>query len=69
MLDLIILAIAALLTSMISAIIGMAGGILLLAVMLSFLSHADTIPTHGAVQLASNRNGPFVRLVAISNLA
>ncbi|MBU0717366.1 MAG: TSUP family transporter, partial [Planctomycetes bacterium] len=50
----IILAIAALLTSMISAILGMAGGVLLLATMLCFLSHADSIPTHAAVQIASN---------------
>ena len=32
----------------------MGGGILLLAVMLSILSHAETIPAHGAVQLVSN---------------
>jgi uncharacterized membrane protein YfcA len=54
MLELTILAAAALVTSIISAIIGMGGGIMLLAVMFAFLSHADTIPTHGAVQLASN---------------
>ena len=50
----IVLAIAALLTSMISAILGMAGGIMLLATMLCFLSHADSIPSHAAVQIASN---------------
>lgn len=49
-----VLAIAALLTSILSAIIGMGGGILLLAVMLSFLTHAEAIPTHAAVQIASN---------------
>jgi uncharacterized membrane protein YfcA len=51
---LVILAGAALITSIISAIIGMGGGILLLAVMLCFLDHANTIPAHGAVQLVSN---------------
>ncbi len=49
-----VLALAALVTSIISGIIGMGGGILLLATMLSFLSHAETIPAHGAVQLISN---------------
>ena len=49
-----ILAIVALLTSMLSAVLGMGGGILLLATMFCFLSHADSIPTHAAVQIASN---------------
>ena len=49
-----VLALAAFATSIISGIIGMGGGILLLATMLSFLSHAETIPAHGAVQLVSN---------------
>ncbi len=49
-----ILAIAAFLTAVVSAVIGMGGGVLLLAVMLSFLPHAETIPVHGAVQLTSN---------------
>jgi uncharacterized membrane protein YfcA len=50
----IILAVAALLTSILSAIIGMGGGILLLAVMFCLLDHAEAIPAHAAVQLASN---------------
>jgi uncharacterized membrane protein YfcA len=49
-----ILAIAALITSIISAILGMAGGMVLLAVMFCFMSHAEAIPTHAAVQIASN---------------
>lgn len=48
------LAVAALITSTISAILGMGGGIMLLAVMLCFLSHGEAIPTHAAVQIASN---------------
>ena len=48
------LAIVALLTSIISAILGMAGGVMLLAVMMCFLTHAESIPTHAAVQIASN---------------
>ncbi len=49
-----ILAVVALLTSTVSAILGMAGGIMLLATMLCFMSHAEAIPTHAAVQIASN---------------
>ncbi len=48
------LAIVALITSIISAILGMAGGVMLLAVMMCFLTHAESIPTHAAVQIASN---------------
>ncbi len=51
---LIILALTALITSIVSAILGMAGGVMLLAVMLCFMSHAEAIPTHAAVQIASN---------------
>ena len=50
----IILAVAALVTSMLSAILGMGGGILLLAVIFCFLDHSEAIPAHAAVQLASN---------------
>ncbi len=59
------LAIAALLTSAVSAILGMAGGMLLLATMLCFMSHGEAIPTHAAVQIASNgtRVLAFVRNV------
>jgi uncharacterized membrane protein YfcA len=50
----IVLPIAALLTATLSAIIGMGGGMLLLATMFCFMSHAEAIPAHGAVQLVSN---------------
>ncbi len=49
-----VLAATAFVTSIISAIIGMGGGILLLAVMFCFLPHGQAIPIHAAVQLASN---------------
>lgn len=55
-----ILLVTAFLTSILSAIIGMGGGILLLAVMLSFMSHGQAIPLHAVVQLVSNST----RLVA-----
>jgi len=44
----------ALLTSVVSGIMGMAGGMLLLAVMLLKLDPAVAIPVHGVVQLVSN---------------
>lgn len=50
-----ILIVAALLTATLSGILGMGGGILLLAVMFSVMhEHDDVIPLHGAVQLISN---------------
>lgn len=49
-----ILITVAFLTSVLSGMIGMGGGMLLLAAMFSFLTHAETIPAHAAVQLVSN---------------
>lgn len=45
---------ASLLTAGVSAVLGMAGGIMLLAVMLLFLEPAIAIPVHAIVQLTSN---------------
>jgi uncharacterized membrane protein YfcA len=53
-LDLGVLALAGLATSIVSAIVGMAGGITLLTVMLLFLEPLVAIPLHGVVQLVSN---------------
>ncbi len=50
----IILAVVAFVTATISAILGMGGGVVLLAVMMCFMSHGEAIPTHAAVQIASN---------------
>jgi uncharacterized membrane protein YfcA len=50
----VILAVAAFATAVLSGIIGMGGGMLLLAVLLSFMPHSEAIPVHAAVQLASN---------------
>ncbi|MFC6670358.1 TSUP family transporter [Marinobacterium aestuariivivens] len=44
------------LTSMITAALGIGGGVLLLAVMASMLPVAALIPVHGLVQLGSNFN-------------
>jgi uncharacterized membrane protein YfcA len=49
-----ILAGAAFATSMLSAIVGMAGGIILLSVMLLFIEPLVAIPLHGVIQLVSN---------------
>ena len=48
------LTVAAMATAGVSAVLGMAGGIMLLAVMLLFMDPALAIPIHGVVQLASN---------------
>jgi uncharacterized membrane protein YfcA len=49
-----ILALAAFVGSIVSAILGMAGGVFTLAVMLCFMPHGEAIPTHAVVQIASN---------------
>jgi len=50
----IILGIGSIFTSMISAVVGMAGGIVLLALMSAFLPFNVVIPIHGIIQLVSN---------------
>lgn len=56
-----ILAAAALATSMLSAIVGMAGGIVLLSVMLLFLEPLVAIPLHGVIQLVSNSSRTIIQ--------
>jgi uncharacterized membrane protein YfcA len=59
------LPIVALLTATLSAIVGMGGGMLLLAAMFCFMSHAEAAPSHAAVQLVSNstRAAAFIQHV------
>lgn len=52
--DLGVLAGVALLTSMLSGLLGLGGGITLLAVMLLYFDPLVAIPIHGAIQLVSN---------------
>ena len=52
--ELVILCAAAFATSILSAIVGMAGGIILLTVMLLFYDPIEAIAVHGVVQLVSN---------------
>ncbi len=59
--ELAVLGIAALLTSILSAIVGMAGGITLLSVMLLFLEPLAAIPLHGVVQLVSNSSRTLIQ--------
>ena len=56
-----ILAVAAFVTSIVSAILGMAGGIVLLSVMLLFLDPLVAIPLHGAVQIVSNASRAWIQ--------
>jgi uncharacterized membrane protein YfcA len=60
-LDLAILFSVGLLTSMLSAVVGMAGGITLLSVMLLFFEPLVAIPIHGVVQLVSNSSRTYVQ--------
>jgi uncharacterized membrane protein YfcA len=60
-LDLGILCAVGLLTAALSAIVGMAGGITLLSVMLLFFEPLIAIPIHGVVQLVSNSTRTFVQ--------
>lgn len=53
-LSILLLAIAAFVTATISGIIGMGGGILLLATLFCFLEHGQAVPIHATVQIASN---------------
>ncbi|MEZ4287488.1 MAG: sulfite exporter TauE/SafE family protein [Polyangiales bacterium] len=54
-----VLVIAALITSAISGMLGMAGGVTLLGVMASILPPKTVVPLHGVVQLASNLTRTF----------
>lgn len=53
-LDFVLLCAAAFATAVLSAVVGMAGGITLLAAMLLWLPPLVVIPLHGVIQLASN---------------
>ena len=63
--EVVVLWLASFATASISAVLGMAGGILLLAVMLLFLEPAVAIPIHAIAQLASNSSRTLVHWRAI----
>ena len=56
-----ILAVSAFATAVLSAIVGMAGGITLLAVMLLFFEPLVAVPLHGVVQLVSNGSRTWIQ--------
>lgn len=56
-----LLVLAAVATAALSAVVGMAGGITLLAVMLLYLEPLVAIPLHGVVQLVSNGSRSVVQ--------
>ncbi len=60
-LELLLLCVAAYATAVLSAIVGMAGGIILLSFMLLFMDPLVAIPVHGLVQLASNGSRAFIQ--------
>jgi uncharacterized membrane protein YfcA len=60
-----ILCLASLITAGVSAVLGMAGGIMLLAVMLFFLDPMVAIPIHALVQLASNSSRTLIHARSI----
>ncbi len=59
--ELAILVATAFATSVLSAVVGMAGGITLLTVMLLFLEPLAAIPLHGVIQLASNSSRAVIQ--------
>lgn len=61
-----ILGLIALLTSSIAAVIGLGGGMLLIAIMPTFLSADKIIPLHGVTQLASNISRVIFSLNAVA---
>lgn len=63
--ELVVLWSVSLATAAISAVLGIAGGMMLLAVMLLFLEPAVAIPIHAIAQLASNSSRTLAHLRAI----
>jgi uncharacterized membrane protein YfcA len=56
-----IVSVTAFFTAILSAVVGMAGGMTLLAVMLLFLPPLAAIPLHGAIQLAANSSRTLIQ--------
>ena len=52
--NLLVLTVSTLLTAAVSAVVGMGGGVTLLAVMALLMPAGDVVPVHGVVQLTSN---------------
>jgi uncharacterized membrane protein YfcA len=59
--EILVLGVLAFATSALSAVIGMAGGIILLSVMLLYMDPLLALPLHGVVQLVSNGSRTWVQ--------
>ena len=64
--ELVVVAIAALLTSILSAVAGLGGGVILLAVLLQIFVPVVAIPIHGGIQLVSNGSRAWILRSEIS---
>ncbi len=60
-LDLAVLGLAALLTSALTAVAGLGGGIILIAILLLYLEPVVAIPVHAAIQLVSNGSRTLIQ--------
>lgn len=60
-LDLAVLGLAALLTSALTAVAGLGGGIILIAILLLYLEPVVAIPVHAAIQLVSNGSRTWIQ--------
>ncbi len=52
--ELVVIAVAAFVTAVMSAVAGFGGGLVLLVVLVQFLDPVEAVPVHGAIQIASN---------------
>ncbi len=59
--DLAVLGLAALLTSALTAVAGLGGGIILIAILLLYLEPVVAIPVHAAIQLVSNASRTLIQ--------
>lgn len=60
MLELVVIGITALLTSILSAVAGLGGGVILLLVIAQFVAPTTAIPIQGAIQMVSNGSRAFL---------
>ena len=64
--ELLVIGLSAFFGSIIAAVAGLGGGILLLSVLLQFLDPMDAIPVHALIQVASNSSRAVMRRKHIS---
>lgn len=59
-LELILIALCALATAVLSAVAGLGGGLVLLVLLLQFMPPVQAIPVHGAIQIVSNASRAYL---------